>query len=442
MRIKKLRRDAHAIFRASLDAADPVQAVLRFVSRDGELLRAGKKRYSLRSFDNIWVLGAGKASTAMAQAIERVLGPRISGGLIVTKYGHSAPLKRVRALEASHPVPDEAGVEGARQLMEMARNASGRDLVFCLISGGGSALTPAPAPPISLAEKQETTKLLLACGANIHEINTIRKHISSFKGGLLARLAAPATLVTLMLSDVIGDNLEAIGSGPSVPDPTTFAVADAIIRKYGLADRIPTNVRNRLDAGLRGEVEDTPKTGDPCFDKTQNIVVGSNRLAVDAAASKARALGYRVLVLSTFIEGETKDVARMHAAIAKEIRAAGRPVRAPACVISGGETTVTLTGDGKGGRNQEFVLAAALDLAGMENAVVLSGGTDGTDGPTDAAGAIADGVTVERAAKLGLSAAGHLARNDAYPFFESLGDLVKTGPTGTNVMDVRLILCG
>jgi hydroxypyruvate reductase len=236
--------------------------------------------------------------------------------------------------------------------------------------------------------------------------------------------------------------LEAIGSGPSVPDPSTFDGALSILRKFDLLKRAPASVRQRLEAGLRGEVEETPKAGDACFRKTQNLVVGSNRLAVDAAAAKASALGYRTLILSTFIEGETKDVARMHAAIAKEIRSARRPLRAPACIISGGETTVTLAGDGKGGRNQEFVLAASIDLAGAKNVVILSGGTDGTDGPTDAAGAIADGVTVERGARLNLSAADYLARNDSYHFFETLGDLIKTGPTGTNVMDVRLILCG
>jgi glycerate 2-kinase len=435
---RKLRSDAAAIFRAALKAADPVEAVLGSLKRSGETLTAGGRRYRLSQFDNIYVIGAGKASAAMALAVEKVLQGRITGGLINVKYGHGARLKRVEVHECGHPVPDEAGVEGTRRIAAIAEQATGRDLVICLISGGASALTPAPVPPITLAEKQQTTKLLLECGAAIQEINAVRKHISAFKGGQLARLAAPARLITLMLSDVIGDSLDAIGSGPSVPDKTTFADAGAILDKYALRKKVPDSVRRRIE---RGEGE-TPKPGDPAFRRTQNVVVGSNRLAVDAAEKKARQLGYKTLVVSTFIEGETKEVARMHAAMVKEIRSSGRPLKAPACLISGGETTVTLRGKGLGGRNQEFVLAAAIDLAGMPGAVALSGGTDGTDGPTDAAGAIADGNTVKRAAEAGMSADDFLARNDSYHFFDPLGDLIKTGPTRTNVMDVRLMLAG
>lgn len=434
------RTDALGIFRASLQAADPIQAVRRFLQRDGETLTAGRRRYALDRYERIWILGAGKASAAMARAVEDVVGARrITGGLVLTKYGHGLALKRVRVHECGHPVPDEAGVAGARQLVEMARGAGERDLVILLISGGASALTPCPVEPITLAEKQQTTKLLLACGANIHEINTVRKHLSALKGGHLARHAAPATLITLMLSDVIGDPMDVIGSGPTVPDPSTFAAARAILAKYDLSARVPASVAARL--AENSGAEETPKPGDPAFARAQNLIVGSNRLAVDAAAAEAKRRGYRTLVLSTFIEGETREIARMHAAIAREVLAAQRPVRAPACLISGGETTVTLRGDGGlGGRNQEFVLAAALDLAGVDGVTVLSAGTDGTDGPTDAAGAIADGRTVERAAKLGLSAQAMLAANDSYHFFDPLGDLLRTGPTRTNVNDVRLVL--
>ncbi len=434
------RQDALAIFRAALKAADPVLAVRRFLRRDGNLLIAGAKRYPLQRFERIFVLGAGKASASMAGAVEQVLGARITGGLVVTKYDHGLPLKRVRLAESAHPVPDEAGVEAARLLGEIADQAGERDLIIMLMSGGASALTPYPVPPITLAEKQETTKLLLACGANIHEINAVRKHLSGIKGGQLARRAAPATLITLMLSDVTGDPMDVIGSGPTVPDPSTFEAAAVILGKYGLTRRVPAPVLARLKQGIAGLVDETPKPDDAAFRRAQNLIVGSNRLAVDAAAAKARQLGYRPLVLSTFVEGETREIARMHVAIAREVLAASRPVRAPACLISGGETTVTIRGKGLGGRNQEFVLAAAIDLAGVGGVTVLSAGTDGTDGPTDAAGAIADGATVVRANARQLSPNAMLADNDSYHFFEALGDLIRTGPTRTNVNDVRLLL--
>jgi len=282
------------------------------------------------------------------------------------------------------------------------------------------------------------TRLLLACGANIHEINCVRKHISRIKGGQLARLAAPARVEALLLSDVIGDDLDVIGSGPTAPDASTFGRVKEILDKYALWDRVPVPVRQRIAAGLAGEIPETPKAGDPALARTRNLVVGSNDIAVRAAAARARALGLRTVVLSTFVEGETRDVARMHAAIAKEIAQSGRPVRPPACIITGGETTVTIKGDGLGGRNQEFVLAAAIDIAGLPNVVILSAGTDGSDGPTDAAGAIADGRTFQRLE----SARAYLANNDSYHYFEQLGDLIKTGPTNTNVMDVRLIMVG
>jgi hydroxypyruvate reductase len=403
---------------------------------------AGRRRYRLDAFRDIYVLGAGKASATMAVAVERLLRRRIRGGLINTKYGHLARLRRLELNECGHPVPDENGVRGAERIAAVARQAGAEDLILCLISGGASALMPLPAAPLTLAEKQSATKLLLACGANIHEMNAVRKHLSAVKGGQLARLASPAAVLALMLSDVIGDDLDVIGSGPTAPDRSTFAAAYGILEKYGLVERVPASVRQRLEAGLSGAIPETPKPGDAVFERTQNLLVGSNRLAVDAAAGAARKLGYNTLVLSTMIEGETREVARMHAAIAKEILHSRRPLKPPACVISGGETTVTLRGDGLGGRNQEFVLAAALNLAGCAPVVVLSGGTDGTDGPTDAAGAIADGATLERAARLGLDARRYLDRNDSYRFFQPLGDLLLTGPTGTNVMDVRLMLVG
>ncbi len=424
---RQLRRQARAIFQAALAAANPVEAVVRALRRE-----------KLDRYRNIYVVGAGKAGASMARGAERVLGRRLAAGLINVKDGYVAKLRRIELTECGHPVPDQRGVRGAERIAAIAGQAGEGDLVICLVSGGASALLPLPAPPVTLDEKQATTKLLLACGADIHEFNAVRKHISRIKGGQLARLAAPARVLSLMLSDVIGDDLDVIGSGPTAPDASTFAGVRAILEKYSIWERVPAGVRERIEAGLRGEVPETPKPGDPIFERTANRVIGSNDLAVRAAARRARELGFRTLVLSTFVEGETREIARMHAAIAKEVAQRGRPLKPPACIITGGETTVTLRGEGLGGRNQEFVLAAAIDIAGLEDVVVLSGGTDGTDGPTDAAGAIADGHTLARLD----SARAYLANNDSYHYFEKLGDLLITGPTNTNVMDVRLVLVG
>jgi len=437
---RKLRQQALAIFRAALAAADPAAAILRHVRiRDGVLL-AGRTRYPLHGIRKIHVVGAGKAGAAMAQAIEKLGLPAEKRGesLVNVKYGHLAKLRWIRLNESGHPLPDEAGVRGAERIAEIASGAGADDLVICLVSGGASALLPFPSPPVTLEEKQALTKLLLACGATIHEINTLRKHISCIKGGQLARMAYPARVLALILSDVIGDNLDVIGSGIMAPDASTFSSAKAVLEKYGILDRTPATIRERIESGTRGEIRETPKKGEPAFVRVQNLIVGSNRLAVEAAAARARELGFRPFILSTQIEGETREVARVHAAIAKEVAQRGRPIAPPACVISGGETTVTLNGSGLGGRNQEFVLAAALDIAGLNRTVVLSGGTDGTDGPTDAAGAIADGSTLAR----GADAQQYLDANDSYHYFESLGDLVITGPTNTNVMDVHVMLVG
>ncbi len=437
-----LRRHARSIFKAALKAADPFQAVLRHIEvRDG-VLYAGRKQYPLDNYKRILVLGAGKASAAMAKAVERTLGRRVTGGLVNVKYGHLARLKRVELNECGHPVPDQAGVAGGARIAQMASEAGEGDLIVCVMSGGGSALLPLPASPVTLDEKQETTRLLLECGASIHEINAVRKHISGIKGGQLSRLAWPATVICLMLSDVIGDDLDVIASGPTAPDSSTFARAKAILDHYKIHGKTPAAVRERIEKGIAGEIADTPKEGAAELSHTQNLVVGSNRLAADAAAIRAKELGFRTLLLSTYIEGETKDVARVHAAIAKEIHSSGRPLKAPACVITGGETTVTIRGRGLGGRNQEFALAAAIDIDGLPRTVILSGGTDGSDGPTDAAGAIADGRTALRARQKGLDPVAFLGNNDSYHFFEPLGDLLKTGPTNTNVMDLRIVLVG
>ena len=408
-------RHARAIFRAALEAADPEGGVIESL-----------QRYPVRNFERIQVIGAGKAGAAMAHAVERVLGRRISGGLVNIPDGRAPKLRRIELNPSGHPIPDERGAEGARRMLEIARHAGPGDVLICLISGGASALLPAPAPPLTLAGKQELTRRLLRSGADIHEINVVRKHLSLIKGGQLAKAAWPATVLTLILSDVVGDDPAVIGSGPTVADASTRQHARHILKRYGI--EVPTALR------------ETPKPGDAHLARAHYRVTGSNRHSIRAAARAARELRYRTLVLSTSIQGETREVARVHAAIAREILDSGQPVRRPACLLSGGETTVTVRGKGKGGRNQEFVLAAALELEGAGEVTILSAGTDGIDGPTDAAGAVADSRTIRRARALGLDARPFLEDNDSYHFFESLKALIKTGPTGTNVMDVRVLL--
>ena len=415
-----LRQQARAIFEAAISAADPADAVRHYLQQSD---------YS--PYKNIWVVGAGKASATMAQAAESILGPRIHGGVINTKDGHLAHLHTVELNECSHPIPDQRGLHGAQRIADIVAQAAPEDLILVLLSGGASALLPMPAPPITLAEKQATTSLLLASGADIHSINTIRKHLSAIKGGQLARMAARTPIETLILSDVIGNDLEVIGSGPTTPDSSTFADALAILARYQLTQRIPQAVRQHLQRGAAGELPETPKPGDPLFHRVRNTIVLDNRIALESAAHQARAFGFDTHVLSATVQGETRDAARAMAQHA-------RTCIPPTCLISGGETTVTLKGPGLGGRNQEFVLAAAIEVSGLNNIVILSAGTDGTDGPTDAAGAIADGQTFARNPHAQL----YLDSNDSYPYFHSLGDLVKTGPTGTNVMDIHIFLIG
>ncbi len=443
--LNQMRSEAREIFRNAVRAVDPYAAVKRFVRVDGSKLVLGpgsttQAVVDLDRYDRVLVVGGGKATAPMAKAIEDLLGERIQAGIINVKVGFTQPLRFTRIVEAGHPVPDQNGVEGAKAVLELLFEAGERDLVFSLISGGGSALLPQPIEPITLAEKQEITRKMLACGATIDEINALRKHISSSKGGQMARAAHPATVVNLMLSDVVGDKMDVIASGPFVPDRSTFEDVIQVLKKYGLKD-IPETVLDHLEAGAAKRIPETPKPGDAIFRFVHNFVVGSNILALEAAAERAKALGYQTLILSSMVEGETREVALVHTAIAKEILKTARPLAPPACVISGGETTVTIRGSGLGGRNQEFCLAASLDMAGLElRVVILSGGTDGNDGPTDAAGGVVDPLTKRRGADLGATAMDYLKDNDAYHFLEKTGDLLMTGPTNTNVMDVRLLL--
>ena len=434
------RAHARAIFDAGVAAADPGRCVHQALAVTGDALRCGPLRLPLNTISSLRLVGAGKATAAMTATAEAILGDRIDCGAINTPSGPVRPLARVETFAAGHPVPDEAGVAGARRQLDLLAGLDPDSLVLGLFSGGGSALLPAPADGLTLAEKQETTRLLLACGATIDEINALRKHLSAIKGGLLARTAAPARVIALLLSDVIGDPLDTIASGPTHPDATTFGDCLAIVDRYDLRRQLPASVRQHLEAGGRGERPETPKPRDPCFARAESLVIGNNRLALDAAAHQARALGYEVLVLTSRLQGEARQAAASLVAIAQETAETNRPIARPACLIAGGETTVTLRGDGKGGRNQELALAAALQLSGWSAITLLSGGTDGIDGPTNAAGALADGQTVSRAQAQGLDARAFLERHDSYSFFAALDDLVITGPTGTNVMDLQIIL--
>jgi glycerate 2-kinase len=438
--LEKQRRNARAIFAAGVTAADPALLIQRCLQVDGQVLRAGKRLYDLTKHSDLYLVGAGKATARMALAVEALLGERIAGGIIIVKPGHQVSLRTVEVVEAGHPIPDQAGINATAAIIELLRRTRKTDLIIGLVSGGASALLSCPVAGLTLQDKQKTTQALLNCGARIQEVNAIRKHISRVKGGRLAELAYPATVLSLILSDVIDDSMDNIGSGPTVPDSSTFADCLSIMERYSVGEIIPVAVRSYLKKGAAGEIVDTPKAGEPIFQKVQNLLIGNNQVALVAAKEKAEALGYNTLVLSSSIEGEARKVAMDHMTSAKDVLSNSTPLRRPACIISGGETTVTIRGAGLGGRNQEFALAAAIEIDGLEGVVVLSGGTDGTDGPTDAAGAIVDGTTVQRARDKGLDARSYLERNDSYPLLKTLGDLLITGPTLTNVMDLRLVL--
>ena len=438
----RLRAAAQPILRAALAAAEPRGLVRRqILARAGSFEIAGVRVDPRRG--RVALVAAGKAAVAMAQAAEEALGERLAEGLAVSTAA-TGPLERVRLLSASHPVPDARGIAAARAVESLARSLSKDDLLVVLLSGGASALLPAPAEGLTLEDKARTTSLLLRAGATIHELNAVRKHLSWLKGGGLARAAAPARVVTLVLSDVVGDDLSTIASGPTVPDATTFADALAVLGRHGLRGEVPAAVRERLERGARGELPETPKPGDALFRRVSTRVVGSNRLSVDAAAREARRQGLRPLVLTTRLEGEAREAARVLVSVLRECVASGRPKAPPVCLLAGGETTVTVRGPGQGGRNQELAVAAAGALAGFPvPAVVATLATDGVDGTSDAAGGVVDDETLARAAALGLAPpAAFLAASDTRNFLGPLGDLVVTGPTGTNVVDVIALLAG
>ena len=430
------REVVHAIWQAALAAADVRPLVQRAVRRiDASTWELGGARVEVPRGGRVLAVGCGKASGAMAAALEDVVGDRLGEGLVVVKDGYAVPTRRVRIVEAGHPVPDARGEAAARVILDLLRGLSERDVVFLLISGGGSALTPAPTPPVTLADKRAVTQLLLGAGANISELNAVRKHLSLMKGGQLARAAAPARVVALVLSDVIGDPLDVIASGPAAPDSSTFAAAIDVLRRRGVWESIPASVRERLDAGRLGEIDETPKPGDPVFERVSHHVVGNNALVTDAAVAHASALGYRPVLLTRALEGEARDVAR-------DLIARARALAPPACLVAAGETTVTVRGAGKGGRCQELVLAAALAIDGVSEVTVLAGGTDGTDGPTDAAGGVVDGTSAARMRAAGADARAALDANDANRALAAAGDLLVCGPTRTNLLDLYLVLHG
>ncbi len=423
--IKKLLKD---IFYSALKAVDPYESVLRYKEKIlSEYQKGGYRR--------LYIAGFGKGAYYMGKAIEEGFGDLIEKGIVITKYGHSEKdaLKKIDVFEAGHPVPDENGLNATKKIIDLLNDADKKTLVVCLISGGGSALYISPLDDISLKEKQETTKLLLKSGATINELNAVRKHLSKVKGGRTAEIAYPAKVISLILSDVIGDNLDVIASGPTAPNETTYDDALSVIEKYGLTESISQKVLDLFRKGRDGVIPDTPKKDSIMFEKVENIIIGSNKKALEAASKKALEAGLQTEIESSEITGEARTVGKW---LAKKAKA----VKGSRCLISGGETTVTVKGGGIGGRNMELALAFAIASEGTDGITLLSAGTDGTDGPTDAAGAIVDGQTTLKAKGQGLDPEDFLMNNDSYSFFKKTRDLFITGPTGTNVMDIQIVI--
>lgn len=434
------------IFYAALKAVDPYNVVKLYTHKIRSVYQDG-------SFKRLIVISFGKAACNMAKALEGELMDIIDAGVVITKYGHTtvqqcdsmtysnALLRCCAIFEAGHPVPDENGLRGTEEIVRLLKDADKTTLVVCLISGGGSALLVSPFEGISLTEKQEITDLLLKAGADINELNTVRKHISKVKGGRLAEIAYPAKVISLILSDVIGDRLDIIASGPTAPDQTTFRDAINVLEKYSLIDRTPKNIIDVLKKGAKGLIKETPKEGHKIFQNVKNIIIGSNKIALNAAKQKAEELGLYSEIISSELTGEARDAGRWLAKRVEEFKSLRvQGCKMPVCIISGGETTVTVKGNGIGGRNMELALSFAIEIEGTDGITLLSAGTDGTDGPTDAAGAIVDGDTVREAKSLGINPLEYLDNNDSYNFFKKIDGLFITGPTGTNVMDIQIIV--
>jgi len=426
---------AKAIFEAALKAVDPYASVKKHIDRVIET-------YNTSKCGRICVIGFGKASCPMMKALEDSMGGLIDEAIAITKYGHSgSQLKseKIKIFEAGHPVPDENGLKGTEEVMRLLEDSSENTLIVCLISGGGSALLVSPYKGITLHEKQELTGLLLKAGADIFALNTVRKHISRVKGGRLAEIAYPARMISFILSDVIGDRLDVIASGPTSPDTTTYSDALHILEEYHIRDRVPRSVVDILEKGVKGIIPETPKEGSKIFDRIANVVIGSNKIALEAARKEAEKRGLTTEIISSELSGEARDAGRWLAGKARAIKQSQDMPR-PYCMISGGETTVTVTGKGSGGRNMELALSFAIEIEGMDGITLLSAGTDGTDGPTDAAGAVVEGQTLIKAGALGMNPGMYLSNNDSYRFFDEINGLFITGPTGTNVMDIQIVV--
>ena len=440
--------DMRAIFSRALERVDPYEMIKNSIAVEDDTLVISHNgqtlRENLNAYRDIVAIGIGKASSKMGAAVEDILKERLSGGIVVTKYGHAERLKGIQVIEAGHPIPDENSVAGAEAIYRIASRADENTLIINLISGGGSSLLSLPAEGVTLGDKQETTRVLLESGADIREINCVRKHISRVKGGRFAHAAFPARMINIILSDVVGDRLDSIASGIAVPDDTTYAQAVGIVDKYRIRSVLPASVVSLLESGKAGKNPDTPKQGDPVFDRVINILLGNNLAACRAARDHGAYLGYRSFLLTSMLTGEAREAARFFAAVARDIRRCTSDFAKPALVVSGGETTVTVKGDGKGGRNQEMALSFLNDFQeaqdDMEGIHFLSAGTDGTDGPTDAAGALVGPGLLHRVRSSGLNTGAYLEKNDSYHFFQKAGGLFVTGPTNTNVCDIQLLI--
>jgi glycerate 2-kinase len=432
--------DITQLLTASLNAVDPKKAVHQVLRRTQNLIQIDGQTYNLNNYNQVFIIGFGKASVPMGEATAHILGEDLTQGVLISKGLSDINIPRIEILQSSHPVPDIRSIECAQKITTILSNSGNNDLIFFLISGGGSSLLTLPVNGVSLGDIQSLTESLLACGATINEINCIRKHLSQVKGGQLARLAAPSKIVTLILSDVIGDPLDVIASGPTAPDPTTYKDALMILKKYHDQIDTPSSIQNHLNSGSRQEIEETPKKSDPIFKNVYHKILGNNLIAAKAAIKQAKMLGFNTLMLTTFLQGEARTAGKLIASIAKQVSATNEPISRPACIIAGGETTVTIRGSGYGGRNQELALGAVEDLAGLETTVLISLATDGDDGPTDAAGAVVTGETLERGLKLGLDPVEYLSRNASYDYFNPLEDLLKIGYTGTNVNDLIYLI--
>jgi len=437
--LRTLKSHAKVIYKHALSSVDAYELMKKSLKLKGNILSInGQSEFNLDRFERIFVLGSGKASVPMASATENILKERISDGLIITKYGYHRRLKRLDVIEAGHPVPDGSSITAANKVVDLLRKSGRNDLIIYLLSGGTSALYCAPETGLSLEDKQEVTRLLLNSGANITEINIVRKHLSKVKGGKSGELAYPATVINLILSDTIGNNVSTTGSGPFAYDETTFSDVLEILKKYSIFEKVPDSVRNFITEGLMKGTGKTIKLKSGILRNCINHMIGDNTIALESAQSKAQELGYNAAVMTSVLEGEAKEVSKALMAIAKEVLIYNRPVQKPACLIFGGELTVTVTGKGKGGRCQEFALASTLEIANNKNIVVLSSGTDGTDGPTDAAGALVDNSTLKK--NMESNAEHYLKNNNAYSYLKETGNLIFTGPTNSNVMDIILIL--